>query len=380
MGARLPQYSCWPSDQHRLLLSAGLGDRGEAFDAWTRWQRQHDLDAIDAGALRLLPLVYRNLTAHGAAAGASLGRLRGVYRQTWYRNQLVIGRLADLLRQLQEAGIDTLMLKGVPLALAYYGDVAARPMADADVLVRASQGGRAFEMATAAGWRAEGEPGPSRFTAARALRDGLGIELDLHTHVLHECLGGGDDDVFWDRARPIDVGGVAVRTLAPADQLLHVIVHGCRRATVPPVRWVADAIVVMRASGDELDWSRLVVEARARRLTRILARALRFLRKTFHAPVPEDAIAALAGSPVSITERLECWSRVQPGRPQLLAEAWCEYARARGREPGWRGPLGFVTYLKDRLGVKSVQALSTAAASKIALRHFPAAGAGPRLD
>jgi hypothetical protein len=324
-----------------------------------------DLDRIDTGSLRLLPLAYHNLTRLGVDP-ASLGRIRGVYRQAWYKNHLIIGRLADLLVVFRQAGLDTLVLKGVPLGLMYYQDVALRPMADADVLVPANRAAEALEIIRAAGWAAKDDPleWPPRFSASRAFSNPLGLELDLHCHVLHECLDAGADDDFWAAARPITIGGATTLALCPADQLLHVIAHGFRRSTVPPVRWVADAVTVIRASGRGLDWDRLIAQARQRRLTRIVGASLAYVAASFDVPVPAAVIRVLEKSPASINERLERWARTRPSALRAGVEAWSEYVRAAGREPQWSGPFGFVRYAKDRLGVRTLRALVSAAAAK----------------
>lgn len=365
------QYGPWPEVDHSLLLDAALEGEARALPAWAAWQRRSDRDAIDSGALRLLPLVYRNLTRLGVD-GASLGRVRGLYRQTWYRNQLIVSHLATVIGELDRAGVDTLALKGTPLALAYYRDLAARPMADADLLVPAARARDVWDVVTRAGWTPVEERGdwPPRFTGSRAFRNALGLEMDLHTHVLHDCLYDGADDDFWAAARTMRVGGVETRALSAADQLLHVIVHGFRRSTVAPVRWVADTAVVVRESGPDLDWVRLVEQARRRRLSRIVGAALAYVRQRFDVPIPAEPVAALQAESAGWTERLEHWSRVRPGRAQLAAEAWCDYQRAIGREPRWRGPLGFPRYLQDRLGVGSLGRLPRAAIRKMSPRRF----------
>ena len=376
MAGAVPQYGCWPLDDQVLLLRAALLDGAPALDAWRAWQRRVDLDRIDAGSFRLLPLAYHNLTRLGVDP-VSLGRIRGVYRQAWYKNHLIIGRLADLLVVCRNAGLDTLVLKGVPLGLAYYKDVALRPMVDADVLVPVARAVDALEIVRAAGWVAKDAPlvWPPRFTASRAFANPLGLELDLHCHVLHECLDPNDDDDFWAASRPIAIGGRRRRALCPADQLLHVIAHGFRRSTVPPVRWVADAVTVIRASPD-LDWDRLIAQARKRRLTRIAAASLAYVAGSLEAPIPAAVIQTLDRAPASVTERLERWSRSRPGVVRMGVETWSEYVRAAGREPQWHGPLGFARYARDRAGVRTWRGLVSVAAAKARAVRIPSPGTG----
>ncbi len=256
-----------------------------------------------------------------------------------------------------------MVLKGVALGLYYYQDPGLRPMADADVLVRETnpthvlRAIRAADLVPASGpfsW-------PPRFTAARAFRDDAGFEIDLHWHVLHECLREGSDDDLWAAARPVNAGGAPTLALCPADQLLHVIVHGVRRSRVPPIRWIADAFTVIRTSGSELDWDRLVRKARERALAQIVLAGLSYLQSTLDLAVPVGAIESLSRAPASVRGRLEVWARPRVGVVPVAAEAWCDYGRSAGREPGWQGAGGFLRYLADRLGAPSPWHLPAAA-------------------
>jgi hypothetical protein len=221
-----------------------------------------------------------------------------------------------------------------------------------DLLVPASRAADALDVVRAAGFEAkdDGRQWPPRFTAARGFRDSAGLELDLHCHVLHECLYDGADDDFWAGAQAFDVSGVATLGLNPADQLLHVVVHGLRHSLVPPVRWVADATTIIRASAAGLEWERLVEQVRRRRLGQIVASGLRYLQTGFDVGVPPAVMRALDDMPASLTERAELWARSRPGHFRLGVEVWCDYARSVGRERRWRGALGFPRYVQDRWG------------------------------
>ena len=369
--ARPPaEYSCFPNESQRYLLKAALLDGDEALTASRAWQQRIDLDIIDEGSRRLLPLMYRAMQARGEA-WSELGRLRGIYRQTWYRNNLLMGRLGALIATLESAGVPTMVLKGVPLALTYYRNTALRPMSDADLLIPASAAGQVLTTVREAGWspRDVRLPWPPRFTASQSFAGPLGLDLDLHCHVLHESRAVDADDSFWAAALPIEVGGVRTRMLHPSDQLLHIVAHGFRRSTVPPVRWLADAMVLIRESGATLDWRRFVEQARARRLTRLSGRALRYLSELLHVPVPDDALTALDGSRHGVVERVECWGRADAGLTRLLAEKWTEYQRASGLEQDWQGPLGFPHFVRDQLGLAHTWQVPSAIGARLAQRQ-----------
>ena len=64
-----------------------------------------------------------------------------------------------------------------------------------------------------------------------------------------------------------------------------------------PLRWIADALTVIRSSGDELDWNRLVERAAARECTVTLAGGLSFLEREFQPGIPVDVIERLRAAP-----------------------------------------------------------------------------------
>ena len=71
----------WPTPAQELLLRSALLTGPGALEAWQRWKSQHDLveSELDHGSFRLLPLVYRNLSAQGIEE-PHLARLKGIYR------------------------------------------------------------------------------------------------------------------------------------------------------------------------------------------------------------------------------------------------------------------------------------------------------------
>jgi hypothetical protein len=138
----------WPTREQALLLRAALGDGDEAQVAWEAWRAATDFDRLDGGSYRLLPLLYRNLERLGVGEeGTDLGRLRGIYRRTWYKNRIAIAHLAGLIGHLDAAGIPTMVLKGAALTTLYYRDHGGRAMEDCDLLVPVARAREAVAVA-----------------------------------------------------------------------------------------------------------------------------------------------------------------------------------------------------------------------------------------
>jgi putative nucleotidyltransferase-like protein len=373
--ARPLRGGCWPTDDQILLLRAALFDADEARAAWADWRSTESPDTAEHASQRLLPLAYRNLVAAGVP-DSDLAVLKSAYRAAWLRNQLLLEGAAAALRALHDAGIRTMVLKGVPLALLHYRDTGVRPMLDVDILVRRADAERARSALTASGWT-ESYPAPNGRRGgahALALDDGLGRSLDLHWSALAES---APDDDFWSASVELDVFGVSTRALCPADQLLHAAVHGGQWNPVPPVRWMADAVAIQRSGGADVDWERMVSEATRRRVTVLLEASLLHLADAVRFPVPAWVLERLRRAPKG---RLERWAHRAATRP-LGTGGWLpvildRYGRMSRLDPSLR----LTDFLKQHFGVRTHRELAGSLARKnaqvavgqLALRLAPA--------
>ena len=306
-----------PTFEQELLLRAALSEGGEALSCWRRWNECMGLARIDGGSVRLLPLLYRNLNSH-APEDPSVVRLKEEYVHTWFNNELLFHELASRLRSFHAAGIETLVLKGAALALNYYEDVGLRPMSDVDVLVQPEKALSAIKLLHEAGWKSIYGSPEALITYQHAVEfsDGRGHRLDLHWRALWDGRQGAGDEEFWEGAVPMEIDCVRTGTLNPADQLLHVCVHGTAWSDPPTLRWVADAVMIMRTAGAEIDWDRLVRQTRARRVMLPMRDALSYLQSFLGAPVPAGVLERIRDVPASRLER--ALYRTRTGRNRWL--------------------------------------------------------------
>ena len=328
------------------------------------WSSEADVELLDAGSVRLLPLLYRNLKRLGIEPDA-MEKFKGTYRLTWYKNQMLLRSFSGLLKRFNDSGIRTLVLKGVPLILLYYKDLGLSPMQDMDLLVPTEQAMEAVGLLSRLGWRLKPD-GPLKEVSeellsilhGEAFLDESVNQLDLHWHVLAECCYEGADDEWWEGSRTFEVQGVPTRALNPTDTLFQICVHGTFWSPVPPLRWVADAMLVIRESGEDLDWERLVAQAERRRLVEQLRNTLGYLRSLLDAPVPLSVIERLEAMPVSAVERWEYGVRGQPpGLSGALLPNWFLFLRSSqlARPTLIRPRLrGFTSFLKTVWGVESL--------------------------
>jgi hypothetical protein len=337
---RPSEGAVWPTPRQELLLRAALLEGDAAASAWARWSTEVDWNHLDPSSIQLLPLVYRNLIGR-AGGDKRLAALRPRYTVTWGQNQKLFRLLAGTLRELHAVGVPTLVVKGAALIPLYYRDSGVRGMGDFDILVPERRFRDATASLLAAGWRTRfSRPDlfDTRFDHAIAFLDAAGNSVDLHCHLLMACCEPGADDPFWEASRPLAIEGVVTRTLCATDHLIQACIHGINWVRVPPLRWVADAIKVMHGEPEGIDWDRIAVVAQSRDLALPLEATLRYLQRTFDAPVPEETLRGLADAPVSRTDRMRFafWAEDPRERPMgRLLHHYVMYSRGvRGTGAG----------------------------------------------
>lgn len=366
MKRREPAGNCWPTDAQRVLLRAALLDGEVARDAFDAWARHADLRTLDEGSRRLLPLLWRNALRLGVVSPL-LPALRDAHRRSWSRNQVLLRRVAGIIAVLEAAGVRTMVLKGVPLALQTYDDVGARPMADVDILVAAGDLDAAVRRLREHGWQPSGEPlvWPPDPLASWPFADAGRHELDLHWRPFHRDYSALDD--LWAAAVPMAIGTTGTRALDPAAQVLHTIAHGLAWNPVPSIRWIADSVMLLRRH-TPFDWARLVQQARQRRLVLELGHGIRYIATHFDVAVPPAVMAAL-DAPAPRGERIAFWARTSPGMVAAACRVWADH-RTHARHAPAAGPrLGFWRFLAAQWQVDSTRRLLAVLTARVQARR-----------
>lgn len=330
---------------------------------WRAWRAEvEDIDSVDRGSHRLLPLIYLRLRKEGAT-GDDVARLRSIHRYYQARNHFLFSEVSPLLFELRPAGIETVILKGAALATRYYEDPGARPMDDVDVLIHPSQLHGAIQLLRRSGWSG---PSPKRLsldsrTHAFVFEGPTGEHVDLHWYSLRDCRWPAIDDGLWNRSVPGELCGAPTRFLDTTDCLFHVLGHGAKKHAVFS-SWVADALVILTNSAVSIEWDHLLRLAEEYRLSRPILECLDFLQHPMGFDVPSDALEQLLGMPVSLADR--AYFRISQDEPRTLFGTflwlWVNYLRFRRPRGLWRTVCGFPQYLQDRWGLERLRELPRA--------------------
>lgn len=341
------------------LLRAALCDGDSAIAAFHTWKASADPEHIHNEAhFRLLPLLHDNLVRLDVK-DALMPQLKKTKYRSWGQAQKRIRDAERALEALVHAGVPTMVTKGIALIDGYYGNAALRPMSDIDMIVKPEDVDRACDALIAAGWQNHDEV----FTNQRAKKESMyrgrtanfeqegGTDIDLHWQPFHECLSSSVRDAFWKDAEDILIGKATCLRPSADKLLFHIITHGMRPNALNPMRWIADAAVILRARKDQIDWDGLYRYARKARLLRRLRMGLdeleyalgetfppqpRFMRPSFVESLEQSAFRAQREDiSMDSGENKIRWSkriRVLVSDAGLSADVWLAFAeRARLR-------------------------------------------------
>ena len=347
---------CWPTHLQELVLDAALGDLDQAVAAFSEWVVATGFDEVESGSFRVLPLVEHNFEQLGITNEWS-AHLRGILRRSWYENQVMLHATLPAVDVLQAAGIDVVVFKGAALGVLEYQGVGVRPMDDLDLLVPEDHAADALEALLAAGWQPGDVPLPRplgalpeafrRFRHGAPLHGPGGYDADLHWHATEAWCWPGADAGLWTATRAFELQGRRVLALSAGDELLITCVHGLHWNAVPPMRWVADAVTLIRS--ESIAWPALVERACELYVEPQLVLAFDYLVRRFDAPVPESVIGALRERRPDRFERAWFEALLHAGDMRTLAAHYGRYLRGARTDTGvrrWVGGLAaHLTYL-----------------------------------
>jgi hypothetical protein len=262
----------------------------------------------------LAPLLFKRLKESDERDRVPAGvwkRLRHAYFASGDRNTRLFRGLATVLQRLRGSGVRVIVLKGAFLAEAVYGDIALRPMCDADLLVPRADlaeaesillgmGGAHVRRPGARGTDCEPGRGMRRHARPIFIRD---LAIELHwTIVSPSGPFGIDTAAIWNRAHAGTTAGVEVLSLCPEDLLLHLCLHFCYQDGCAELRHLCDIRESIHHFRDGLDWTLVARSAREWDAPRYIGLSLQLARDLLGAPVPEDTLNQLV--PGGIDARL----------------------------------------------------------------------------
>jgi putative nucleotidyltransferase-like protein len=238
---------------------------------------------MEDGSFALMPLLYRRLESWQLDEPL-LPRLKGLYRHTWYRGNVLLERLKEIKELAANSRIDLLIADEPLLIERVYRDPGLRPATRLDVLIRPESAEDLIRGLEQSGWR-------------RASPRSLWLQ---HASGPFAVLQHG----FVAKHATLPLAGTTDHWLNSTDQLLRTCVGDARQSRTGRVQWIPDAKLQIAMEPAEIDWERLLQTATSYHLVLHLRDALSYLSRTVTAAVPGDVLARLEAIRPAPQERL----------------------------------------------------------------------------
>ncbi len=356
-----PELSVNFSNAEDLLLKTIIGDKKTSRESFYGWKSITDLDRLGTASQKMLPLLYKTLIKKNIEDDI-LTKLKGSYRNTWVKNQLLFNKAKNIISRFNDAGLKVMVLKGAAICNEYYHDLAIRPMNDFDIMVRTEDAAEAIKILLDNGWK-QTDASPklsSKFNCdffetwhSQGFRDKDNQEIDIHWHLLQECCYQNADDDFWNSAKQVEFMELPVFVLNPADQLLHLFVHGINSGMTEAgsiLRWVTDAYAVINSESEDIDWERLCEQSIKRKLVLPVKLSLNYMSANHGIEIPQNIIDKLNKTKVDRIELLDYKAKTKSiGVTGYLPILWLQYLRIINdskKRSYFKNLFGFIKFLK----------------------------------
>ena len=305
------QHSLSPEAQLLLMSAAARPDYKNIRQAVTEgldWQKLSALAAHEKAHSVLLPILD---LGGNKSVESGYTQLRQLAMFTVARMLQLEQVLHDTLDVVAEENIDALLLKGAGLAYTVYPSFGERPMSDIDLLVRPADSQRLWSLLQSRGWKHESARGAERFSGHQHLpplfEPVANCRVELHHEVLpEEHPFRFSSDVFWRRARRVNIGSRAVKVPHRIHQLWHACVHFAWSHGMQWGSWstLRDAAAI--TADPEFEWPAFVAFAAETKAGTCCYWTLRLARDLANAAVPEAVLRDLQPAyPEWVRARLE---------------------------------------------------------------------------
>lgn len=344
---------------------------GPAEEASARWEALQPLEVtkLETGSFGLLPLLYERLR-DVAPGDPQLPRLFGTYRSVWYRNQLLLDRLAVLLPLLrQRARVEPLLVGGMSALVRWYPRLGLRPVPQLDLIVEPDRVADTVKVSTYSGWRTAAQ---THFSTI--LRDEAQRVLVIH-HGAPPAVAGplaeGAASALREHALEFaDIEGAPL-VLDPADEVLFACAMGARTLPVQTCQWLVDVHRILHAPEAPTPEA-LVERARRVRLVAHVRAAVRYLAEVADDQVLRDHATAFEAERIGRRDRLAFGlAGVGGSRVAGAAQVLAGYLQATADDPPLRAIVRLPRHLQERWGVERLSAVPLVALQKTLTRGGP---------
>ena len=310
------------STRDRLLLACAKGRwHPKALEEARQivCERDVDWDNFHARVAKhsMAPLIFHTLKDdEGILPSWVMEKLQSAYYHSARRNTLLYQELDHIVLAFNEAQIPVILLKGVALATAAYGNVALRPMADIDIMVRREDMRRAERLFLEHGYEVR-DHAHSYLRHATFTRESNGWSghIEVHRHIVSSAYyrKAIPEEWLWKHSIEVTIEGNSVLVLSPEAAILHTCLHMLDHiAAEGTLLWLCDIVEIARCH--EIDWDALVGRAAEFKITLPVRSILRETKELFDLPMPDDVLQRMFAYQSGFLEKKAYESCLSPTR------------------------------------------------------------------
>jgi SAM-dependent methyltransferase len=289
------------------------------------------------------PLVYRHLSGVSDLVPASiLEHMKKGIEADYSLRRHQTEELSKALDAFAAENIATALIKGPAFAVLAYGDVGLRHFIGLEVLLRERDVPKAWAILKSQRYQPRVDLPPGHVTAFLRHQHEYVFGRDDYT-TIHLCWRVAprffppllDTDAIWERLVPVRMPERDVRTLSAEDSLLALALFSAKQRW-ERLRRVSDVAELLR-SHPELDWDRILGQARARGAARMVFVGLQLAHDLLDAPVPEpvrkqmQADRAVGSLASGVKKRFSEGIPLTPGPGERVRIAFSAFSRVRDK-------------------------------------------------
>ncbi len=262
------------AEDRLLFIGTSLQPDREAVRTLLHQVTDWDIVVRRGLATHLAPLLYRTVKATeavGIVPPHAFAALYKSYNGVLASNIRLYAHLSEVISAWNSEGIPLIVLKGMFLAEAVYGDIGLRHISDLDLLVRNEDVERCVTTLRDRGWEVhkmnrQSSFAEGQFGLAHPYKFGKGETIiELHVHILN---GGTPIQVdirdYWERSTPQVHSSGEIRALHPNDLLQHLCLHLYKHLHADQIKMCSfcDIRETIIHYNDLLDWEQLMQDSK----------------------------------------------------------------------------------------------------------------------
>jgi len=264
----------------------------------------------------LEPLLYRILRGEDWLPKKVEEEWQKAYYKNACRNTLLLKELSYVLDKLAAVGVNVIVLKGAALAEKVYGDIAARPMADIDLLIHPEDLRLVREVLANFGYQISGVEMQTGFTEEfrneeiHGKQGLVNISLDLHWRLISPVYYQRTflTDWFWETALSTKISGSPAFVLGNEAQIIYLCAHLMLHHGGNSLLWLHDIAEAIAFSPTQIHWDLIITKAQVYDLVLSVKQVLSRVADEWQVNIPANVRSQL--------------SSLQPSWEEIRAYSW----------------------------------------------------------